>query len=170
MKDKQSRLDRLLRTLPRERASEGFRDNVLRAARLAREPRQPWYSRSGHALALAAAALALGLGLSVSLYMVERGRRAELRREIAELRQEHRRLGVEVNQLRGETRASSGMGRRVIYLGGDDTVDYVLDLERLARRGVGQRLIRAVQPGSPDDVDVEVPWAPGSAPYSGGAL
>lgn len=172
MKDKQSRLDQLLRTLPRERASGGFRDKVLRAARQAGEWPQPWYARSGHAMVLAAAAMALALGLSLSLYMVERGRRAELRREIAELKLEHRRLDAEVDQLRGDAArfGAGGAGRRVIYLGGDDTVDYVLDLERLARQGMGQRLIQAVQPVSPDDVDIEVPWVPGTAPYSGGAL
>ena len=161
MKDKQSRLDQLLRALPREQASDGFRDRVLRAARQAERPRAaraPWFSRPRYALALTAGVLSLALGLSMSLYLDERGRQAELRREIAELRKEHRRLDAEVEQLRGETiQAGGGAGaRRVIYLGGDDTVDYVLDLERLARQGsLGGRLIPAAYP---------------AAPYSGGAL
>jgi len=157
MKDRPSRLDRLLRSLPRERASDDFRDRVLRAARVeaaSRRSQPPWLAR-GLAPALAAAALLLALGLSLGLYMVERTRRAELRREIAELRREHQRLDAEVDQLRQEARTVGATGRRVIYLGGDDTVDYVLDLERLARQGARGQFIRAAQP---------------VAPYTGGAL
>ena len=158
MKDRSSRLDQSLRNLPREQASEGFRDKVLRAARVeavSRRSQTPWLAPR-MVPALAAAALLLAMGISLGLYMMERTRRAELRREIAELRQEHERLDAEVELLRQEARGTGATGRRVIYLGGDDTVDYVLDLERLARQGARGRFIPAALPVA--------------GPYSGGEL
>jgi len=163
MKDTPEKLDQILEALPRQRAPQGFTAEVLRESRRRQDaPR----SRGRVRLALAAGAAAmvvLALGVSVTLVVTERARRAELRAEIAELRAEHRRLGDEVSRLQQRS------AQRVIYLGGDDTVDYVLDLERLARQRLQERAVPAVIQTAGDPGDAAFG---GHAPvhYTGGAL
>lgn len=165
MMDTRDRLDRALKNLPREGAREGFTDQVLRASRQSRPGTAllPAWWRRGPVLVLAGcvAVLALGLGVTLNMMAAERQRRADLRREIAELREEHKRLGVEVSRLRQQPT------RQVIYLGGDDTVDYELDLDRLRRQGAAARPVPAMLEV---DLEQEEPAWPGSEPYAGGAL
>lgn len=117
---------RLLRELPRETARTGFTPRVL--ARLAEEndpaaarPRDAWRPR----LAFAAAAV-LALVVSAGLLRFEQSREAartaEARRALQEIRAEHDRLEREVRALSEP---------QVIYLGGNEQIDLVLDLDKV---------------------------------------
>ncbi len=113
----------LLRGLPRARASSDFTSRVL--ARVEQPGRRPVWI----AAAAAAAAVLLVVGAA---WRVEQTRRHDARRaEVAALRSEADQLADELKQLRAQEQASSP----VLYLGGDDQVDVVLDLRRLAGGG-----------------------------------
>lgn len=121
---KDERLDHLLRRLPRETAGPQFTDRVLAA--LDAPPRQPTGVRRA-APWVAAAVIVAGVA-GGGLWLMERARRSELVAQIAELKQQHRQLRAELRSLRERVDH-----RRVIYLGGNEQVDYVLDLGRLVR-------------------------------------
>lgn len=121
---------RLLRELPRETTRTGFTTRVL--ARLAVDsepvtarPRDGWRSR----LAFAAAAV-LALVVSAGLLRFEQSREAartaEARRALQEIRAEHERLEREVRAL-----FDLGAEPQVIYLGGNEQIDLVLDLDKV---------------------------------------
>lgn len=124
-----SGLDRLLKELPRVPASPGFTGRVL-----SRLDRRDHRERGGWAglwprLALPAAALAATLGAVAVTQQVRaervRSEAAEARQLLDEIRDEHGRLEEdlrELHQLAAEP---------VLYLGGDDDFDLVVDLERL---------------------------------------
>lgn len=114
---------RLLREIPRETARTGFTTRVL--ARLdepatagPREARRP-------RLAFAAAAV-LALVVSAGLIRYEQSRdaarAAEARQALQEIRAEHERLERELRALSEPP---------VVYLGGNERVDLVLDLENI---------------------------------------
>jgi hypothetical protein len=113
-----------LRELPRERAAEGFTAAVLSAAPGAATEHAGW-PRPLVALA------ALGLVLSgLGAWSWERAqRREELRGRVQALRQEQR----ELEQALRELRQVSAEEPRLLYLGGNERVDYVLDLDRFDR-------------------------------------
>lgn len=121
-------LDRLLAALPRERARRGFTDGVLSRIDGGPVRRRRW-------LLLAATGAAAALLVAVAALHLERERsgRDELALRIAELRRDHARLSEELRQLRTRLRRE----QPVLYLGGDDRVDYVLDLRRLVGDGEG---------------------------------
>ncbi len=116
-------LRRLLRGLPGERAREGFTDRVLAGLNEGGRPapRPRWQPR----LAIAAAALAATVAAAglVQLRMDQKQemRQAEARRVLAELRAEHRQIERELRSL-SEPR---------VYLGGDESVDLVVDLSQV---------------------------------------
>jgi outer membrane murein-binding lipoprotein Lpp len=118
---KDERLDHLLRRLPREQAGPQFTERVLAALDAPRRPAGAWRAMPWLAAAVLVAAVAGG-----GLWLMERARRSELAAQIAELKQQHRQLGAELRALREQVDH-----RRVIYLGGSEQVDYVLDLGRL---------------------------------------
>lgn len=117
-------LNRLLRELPRETARPGFTGRVLaslddrpehRSLRIWRQPR----------LVLATAALVAVVGsagfLQVRADRHEEMRRAEARKILQELRSEHELLEQELQSLSDP----------VIYVGGNEDVDLVVDLSRV---------------------------------------
>lgn len=114
------RLGDLLRELPREQARPGFTARVLESldspAR-ARRPQRPFR------LALAGAtAAAILTTVSAGVLMDRRAesiRAAEARRMLQEIRAEHGRLEQEVQELSQPP---------VVYIGGNEDVDLVLDL------------------------------------------
>lgn len=142
------RTDRLgdaLRALPRHRPGDGFTGRVLR--RLGETAAAGAPRRLPAVLRLAAAALLVGVGL---LGVLAAGRAlpgagpgpapAEARREALEA--ERARLEAELDELRRLTTELREDSAPVLYLGGDEEVDLVLDLGRLAReerRGSGYR-------------------------------
>jgi hypothetical protein len=119
-------LKELLETMPRERAREGFTSRVL--AELDRRPAPSrWSGARWLVPAAAAVGLVLVLAVAGSIHLArERDRRAELAAQLDTLRQEHRLLTEDLKDLRRRLFA-----RPVIYLGGDDRADYVLDLHRV---------------------------------------
>lgn len=118
-------LNRALRELRREAASPGFTQRVL--SRLDQAPRPLW--RRPLVLAPAAAALVATL-LTWSLS----SHRQEQRRErLAELRREQQQLAAELAALKDQAGT-----RQVVYLGGNEGIDIVMDLARLAQRRPGR--------------------------------
>lgn len=113
------RMDVLLRTLPKERAGEGFTSRVM--GRLDDAPaRKP-------ARLVFAAAVVLMLIAVAGILIYQQAEKAELLEEIAMLRAEYQALSLELQQETGI--------RPVVYLGGDGQRDYVLDMSKFMRPG-----------------------------------
>ena len=111
----------LLRELPRERAREGFTARVM--ARLDAPEPKPWLQpRLVFATAALAAVVASAGILQVHAGRQEALRTAEARKMLRELRSEHDSLKQELQSLSQPP---------VVYLGGDDEVDLVVDLSRV---------------------------------------
>jgi hypothetical protein len=102
--------------VPVERAGEGFTSQVL--GRLDEAPRKK--------PVLLAVALATVLVAVAGIFLYQQAEKDKLREEIATLRAEYQALSL---MLRQETGTNP-----VVYLGGDDRMDYVLDMNRLIRR------------------------------------
>lgn len=109
----------LLRELPRERAREGFTARVL--ARLDAPAPRPWPRLVFAAAALAAVVASVGI-LQVHAGRQEALRTAAARKVLRELRSEHDSLKQELRSLSQPP---------VVYLGGDEQVDLVVDLSRV---------------------------------------
>lgn len=119
------RIGELLRELPRERARTGFTARVVRKldAPEAGRPALRWRPVAALTAALFAAA-ALSSGLLHE--RAESVRAAEARQLLEEIRAEHGRLAREVEEMSEPP---------VIYLGGDEDVDFVVDLSRVPEAG-----------------------------------
>jgi len=130
-------LDRELRSLPRVMASPDFTRRVL--ARLDRP------ARASHPFGwrLAAASLA-GIGLLLVGFGAWRWNHerqiALAQQELASLRAEHARIAAELRDL-------SQNAKPVVYLGGDENVDVVLDVERFMDRMAVQPVSDGRPPG-----------------------
>ncbi len=115
---------RLLRELPRETARPGFTRRVL--ARLDEPAEAPVWHRGGWRLRTALAAAALALVVTAGWVRLDRAREeaqtAEARRLLQEIRAEHDRLEQDLNDLSAP-----------LYLGGDEQMDLVLDLDNVPR-------------------------------------
>jgi hypothetical protein len=137
MKDRQ--LDDLLGGLARERAGEGFTAGVLERLEEGRGSRGPLRLVLGLVVFVALAA-------SAAVLVWQQAAKQDLRQQIALLRREARQLRADLEALRARTAEE----RPKIYLGGDDRVDYVLDMKRFMqaqRRSLKQRLKPASYPG-----------------------
>lgn len=115
-------LDELLRGLPRERASDRFTAQVMLRLQPPR-PARRWPLKLALAAGLAAVALA---AVSFGLWRAERLAKQEIQEQIHQLRTEHRELEATLAHLRTQEERA----RPVVYLGGDQRVDYVLDLRK----------------------------------------
>ena len=111
-------LDRLLAELPREPASSGFSRRVLASLDAPARP----YGRRVRLLAAAATAAALAVGI----WLVPRSAPEPPAAETLALEEEHRRLMQELETLKASLRQSQPPP--VLYLGGDERLDLVLDL------------------------------------------
>ncbi len=121
----ENRLSEAFESLPREQAGPAFTTAVLR--RLEAPPRR----RALAPLRLAAAvACLLAVVLGGHQLWNESQRQQSLAR-LEVMRVERRALEVEMRQLR----RMAADARPVVYLGGNDDLDLVLDLSRLASRG-----------------------------------
>jgi len=118
------RLGDLLRELPAEHARPGFTACVLE--RLDAPLRSAAPPRRSFRLALAtAAAVLVAIAVSAGALMDWRARHREAvqaRQTLQELRAEHGRLEAELHAMSEPP---------VVYLGGDEKVDYVLDLGKV---------------------------------------
>lgn len=143
MKDDQ--LDRLLRELPREQATDNFTRRVVSSVSEGGASGSP--AAGGRrtvrlpAWGIAAAAAALLL-VPAGIWIFHAAQRSALTEEIAALRTAHGRLTGELRALRQQMSAA----QPVIYLGGDDRVDYVLDLKRLVREQLDAAALPASDP------------------------
>ncbi|HEV2856671.1 MAG TPA: hypothetical protein VHC97_28040 [Thermoanaerobaculia bacterium] len=117
------RLGDLLRELPREQARPGFTARVLEALDSPGRARRP---RRTFRLALAGAAAAAVLtAVSFGILMDRRAESieaAQARQALQEIRAEHGRLEQEVHELSQPP---------VVYIGGNEDVDLVLDLGKV---------------------------------------
>lgn len=128
-------LNELLRATPGERARSGFTQAVL--ARLD-APAAPsvsrwttFFNRPWMLATATATALLLSLG-AAWLYQALPSRtrhQTEARQALAEIRAEHARLQQEFQNL---STASTSPDEGVVYIGGNENVDFVVDLERVA--------------------------------------
>lgn len=113
------RVTEILRELPREQARPGFTTRVL--ARLD-EPQPRWRWQPRLAVAAFAAVLVLTLGVAWQQQREQALRKAEAKRLLEELRAEHSQLEQELREIAEPP---------VIYLGGDEDVDLVVDMGRV---------------------------------------
>ena len=113
-------LDRMLADLPRETASPGFSRRVLDDLDAAgrRRAGRPW---------LLAAAAAAAAALVVGIWLVPQGDPPPVPAETLALQEEHRRLVEELAELKASLRQGRAAAP-VLYLGGNENVDLVLDL------------------------------------------
>jgi hypothetical protein len=119
----------LLRELTQEHARPGFTVRVL--AQLDAKPRRAarWSFRPATALA---AITVMVVAISAGALIEWRGG-ARKHREAAQARQTLQELRAEHGRLEQELRA---MSPPIIYLGSDEKVDYVLDLDKVHAAGV----------------------------------
>lgn len=131
---KDERMGDLLRTLPKERAGEEFTSRVM--GRLDQPP-----ARKPARLVFAAAVFVMLLAVA-GVFLYQQAEKARLREEIAILRAEYQALSLQLQQEDGV--------RPVVYLGGDDRTDYVLDMNRFMHlRKEGSRGIPIRYTGGP---------------------
>ena len=127
-----ARLDAGLGSLPREVASDGFTERVLKEVE-SRSTSAEWR--------LLAAALAL-LTIGVASYAwTEQRQDLEAVERIATLRAEYEVLQEELAVL-----AEAKRQRGIVHLAGNDEVEFVVDLRRLARQQAGEWT--GTEPGS----------------------
>ena len=122
------RMTDLLRALPAERASDDFTRRLL--ARLDRtDEASPRWAVSGLPVRWAFVAVAAALLLvpfTVQRLTPERRiEKAQARQLLEQIQSEHQQLEQELQMLRQQR------SEPVLYLGGDDEVDYVVDLGRV---------------------------------------
>jgi len=120
-------LRRALRALPSEGAGSHFTERVMARLDVAPARRRPALR-----LAVAAAAAALTVGGAWSGWSWQR-RASEREARLTTARAEAARLQLEVREPAALVRAP----RPVVYLGGDDSVDVVVDLQQLAAAAGG---------------------------------
>lgn len=123
------RLGDLLRELPREQARPGFTARVLehldlpeQAPGRASRPRRPFRLALAGAMAAAVLVAAVSAGVLIDR-QAESIRAAEARRMLQEIRAEHGRLEQEIHELSQPP---------VVYIGGNEDVDLVLDLGKVS--------------------------------------
>ena len=114
-------LGRLLRELPREQARAGFTARVLANLDAKPEPRTRRTPRMVLATAALVAAVASAGILQLRADRHEELRKAEARKVLQELRSEHESLERELRTLSDP----------VVYVGGNEDVDLVVDLSRV---------------------------------------
>jgi hypothetical protein len=113
----------MLRELPRERARDGFTGRVLSGLNARPEPPVPAMWRRPRLVFAAAALVAVMASAGVVQYRADQQERhAKARRILQELRNEHDSLKQELRSLSAPP---------VVYVGGNDQVDLVVDLSRV---------------------------------------
>lgn len=120
---------RLLRELPRETARPGFTQRVLNRLDAPAEDaplRAGWRPRLAMAATTAMAVIVATLAISAGVVRYEQSRdaerTAEARRLLQEIRAEHGRIEQELRALAEPP---------VIYVGGDERMDLVVDLDKV---------------------------------------
>ena len=143
-----------LRSLPRARAADGFTERVLAGAEAAEgtpEAPRPRPAATRWAAAAALAGFALAGALAVPTFRAERTAGRERQARIQAFEAERRQLAAELEEIRRLAATTQGASP-VLYLGGDEDVDLVLDLGRLAEsRPGGTGVTPTAYSGRPND-------------------
>jgi hypothetical protein len=139
---KEDRLRDLLRRLPRHEASTDFTNHVMRRLDEPAHRRPPGRAMTRLALAsavLAVAALIVGVAVrhdaprplspDIGQPAAAAGDDAQKKARLQELRREHDALMRELQAIRDESRSTSPL----LYLGGTDQLDVVVDIGRVGR-------------------------------------
>jgi hypothetical protein len=124
------RLSEILRALPGASARPDFTQRVLARLDAPPAPRGLGFAGRWVLAAAACAGIVLGAG-ALRLYQVPSGdelRRQQAEETLAGIRAEHARLRQELERLAGESEAPDN---GVVYLGGNENVDFVVDLQRV---------------------------------------
>jgi len=138
-----------LRSLPRARAADGFTERVLTHAEAARQAHRPRLAATRWAVAAAVGGFALAGALAVPTFRAERTQNRERQARIQAIEAERRQLAAELEEIRRLAETAQGASP-VLYLGGDEDVDLVLDLGRLAgSRPGGTGVTPAAYSGGP---------------------
>ena len=124
------KLDSLLKSLPRERAADDFTGRVL--DRIDRS-KPPVFLYRRLALVTAAALVTLAVALPSISYFRQKSEKEELRQELRSLKADYREIARQYEMIRTPPEAAA-MRNAVIYVGGDDSVDYVIDISKLKER------------------------------------
>lgn len=119
-------LNEILRSLPRQGAPEGFTEQTVSRLGDGRPVRRNW--RRVALVATACAAL-IGLGVPLGLELRQQAKQERVRDELERLLDDHQQLKQQLAALR----ASQAQEPELLYLGGTDSADYVVDLRQLAR-------------------------------------
>lgn len=119
-------LNGLLKSLPSQPAPEGFTQQTIRRLGDGRPGRRTWRRL---ALVAAACATLIGLGVPLGLELRQQAKQERVRDELERLRDDHQQLKAQLAALR----ASQAKQPELLYLGGTDSADYVVDLRQLAR-------------------------------------
>ena len=126
MEDPRSRqIIDLLGALPQEHARPGFTANVLEQLDAKPHRITRWSFRLAPAMAATAAAALLAVAISAGALIEWQGKARQHREAVQalrELRAEHGRLEAELEEMSEPP---------VVYLGGDEKADYVLDLGKV---------------------------------------
>ncbi len=116
----EDRLSELLKSLPRERAADGFTGELL--TRMADSSVRPRINCS-FAFAVVGVCVTIAFGLVAGWRLIQDSKKERLVRECVSIRIEYSEIHQEYGELRQEIRA-----RQVFYLGGSDQAEYVFDL------------------------------------------
>ncbi|MFQ5789496.1 MAG: hypothetical protein ACE5JI_03380 [Acidobacteriota bacterium] len=127
---KDEHIGKLLRKLPRQKASPGFTENLMR--RLPDLPPPTPLGRRPALVAVGTVVLIVSLwGVSTSVqHRRELRERLQTAERLEQLRMEYRALEKELEDVRALAAAS----RPILELGGTEDLDFVLDLRELARQ------------------------------------
>ncbi len=118
-------LNRLLRGLPKEKASPDFTKRVL--ANLPSGDTQGKFLRHTTWIVAAGLILVVMVGLLFGLKVRHAAGERRIKKEIQQLRIEHQILKTNLAELRNRLQQAP----TTVYLGGDEHVDYILDLKQL---------------------------------------
>jgi cell division protein FtsB len=164
MTNHDEKLGQLLKSLPRERAQEDFTGRVMERLEMRRPP---VFSPFKIALVSAAAVVVAATMLSTVSHIQQKAEQNHLKQELKSVKAQYRKIARQIEELKNQPPRDP-----VIYVGGDDRADYVLDVSKLHIRLTGRETPQAM-PNRPEVIDLE-PTYPSAgviqASYQGGAI
>jgi hypothetical protein len=123
---KDGKLDKLLSELPREQTCQKFTEQVL--FRLEDQKRHGQYPRR-IVLGLAVTLAILALFTAVFVWSWQESKKDEIREQIVALRAETQELRAALSDIQ----MRNSQVQPVLYLGGNEKIDYVLDMQKYLR-------------------------------------
>ncbi len=133
MKDED--IGNLLRKLPRQQASTGFTDRLMKRMPTAPPTAHPRTRLTRSGLAVAAAVVLTLAASSARNYWQGARERAEAAQRVEALRSEYESLHKELEELK----ALAAESQPILTLGGTGEMDFLMDLRALSREAEGAR-------------------------------